>query len=141
MLKEEIQKEPLNSMENVLPDHFKKTPTATFAGTHLLVDIWEAQGLDDMARIENTLEEAVKISKATLIHIHLHRFTPSGGISGIAILAESHMSIHTWPERGYAAVDLFMCGNTEPELAVPILKKAFRPSRVEVNTVHRGQVR
>ena len=141
MLKEEIQREPLNSMENVLPDHSKKTPTATFAGTHLLVDIWEAQGLDDMARIENTLEEAVKISKATLIHIHLHRFTPSGGISGIAILAESHMSIHTWPDRGYAAVDLFMCGNTEPELAVPILKKAFRPSRVEVNTVHRGQVR
>ena len=141
MLKEEIYREPLNSMESVLPDHFKQTPTTTFAGTHLLVDIWEAQGLDDMACIENTLKDAVKISKATLIHIHLHRFTPSGGISGIAILAESHMSIHTWPERSYAAVDLFMCGNTQPELAVPILKKAFLSSRIEVNTVQRGQVR
>jgi len=112
----------------------------TFAGTHLLIDIWQAHGLDEMERVEKALRESANISQATLIQIHLHRFTPSGGISGIAILAESHISVHTWPERSYAAVDIFMCGDTRPEMAIPVLEEAFLTSQIEVKTIQRGQL-
>ncbi|MEE2694146.1 MAG: adenosylmethionine decarboxylase [Pseudomonadota bacterium] len=123
------------------PDHFKYTHNMTFAGTQLLIDIWQAQGLDEMERVETALKESINSSRATLINIHLHRFTPSGGISGIAILAESHISVHTWPERKYAAVDIFMCGDTHPELAIPVLCKTFLTSQIDVKTIQRGQIR
>jgi len=61
--------------------------------------------------MEATLREAVLQAGATLLHIHLHHFTPNGGISGVAVLAESHISVHTWPERNFAAFDVFMCGD------------------------------
>ena len=114
--------------------------TESFAGIHLLLDLWDASGLDDADLIERALRDSIKIAGASLLHIHLHHFTPSGGISGIAVLAESHISIHTWPERGYAAIDLFMCGDTHPELAVPVLKNAFGSSRAEVTNFQRGKV-
>tara|TARA_A100001037_G_C14995719_1_gene564672 strand:+ start:506 stop:931 length:426 start_codon:yes stop_codon:yes gene_type:complete len=128
------------SLVIALPDHFKKIHGMTFAGTHLLLDIWQARGLDEMERVENALCDAANISRATLIQVHLHRFTPSGGISGIAILAESHISIHTWPERSYAAVDIFMCGDTQPELAIPVLEEAFLTKQIIVETIKRGRV-
>ena len=78
--------------------------------------------------------------KATLLHIHLHHFTPNGGVSGVAVLAESHISIHTWPEKNYAALDVFMCGDSEPYRAIDVLKKAFGPSNVEVGEHRRGKV-
>ena len=141
MFKEQKRRESETALERILPDHFKETPEMTFAGIHLIVDIWGASGLTDMKRIEDALRGSAKISDATLIHIHLHRFTPSGGISGMAILAESHISIHTWPEREYAAIDLFMCGDKQPELALPVLKRAFLAKRIEVKTLRRGQIR
>jgi len=141
MFKEQKRRESETALERILPDHFKETPEMTFAGIHLIVDIWGASGLTDMKRIEDALRGSAKISDATLIHIHLHRFTPSGGISGMAILAESHISIHTWPEREYAAIDLFMCGDKRPELALPVLKRAFLAKRIEVKTLRRGQIR
>ena len=76
----------------------------------------------------------------TPLHIHLHHFTPNGGVSGVAVLAESHISIHSWPERGYAALDVFMCGDSEPERAIPVLERAFRPGRVVVDEHFRGDV-
>lgn len=86
------------------------------------------------------MREIVSKCGATLLHIHLHHFTPSGGISGVAVLAESHISVHTWPERDYAAFDVFMCGDAEPENAIPVLKRAFFPKRLEVVEELRGQV-
>tara|TARA_Y100000588_G_C13735378_1_gene703260 strand:+ start:207 stop:632 length:426 start_codon:yes stop_codon:yes gene_type:complete len=129
------------SLSTVAPDHFKQAHNMIFAGTHLLIDIWQAQGLDEMERVKKALRESADIAQATLMQIHVHRFTPSGGISGIAILAESHISIHTWPERSYAAVDIFMCGATQPELAVPVLGETFLTSQIEVKIIRRGQVR
>src|ERR1051325_5025541 len=87
-------------------DHFITRNGLTFAGSHLIIDLWEAEGLDDKDRIEKALIDAVKAAGATLLHIHLHAFTEGGGISGVAVLAESHISVHTWPERGYAAFDV-----------------------------------
>jgi S-adenosylmethionine decarboxylase len=73
------------------------------------------------------------------LHIHLHHFEPNGGVSGVAVLAESHISIHSWPERSYAALDIFMCGNAEPDKCVPVLRQAFNPGRVAVSELLRGK--
>jgi S-adenosylmethionine decarboxylase len=81
-------------------DHFITRNGLTYAGSHLIIDLWEAEGLDDRDRIEAALIDAVKAAGATLLHIHLHTFTEGGGISGVAVLAESHISVHTWPEKG-----------------------------------------
>ncbi len=120
-------------------DFFQERDGKLFAGTHLIIDLWGARGLDDAAAIERALRQAVAAAGATLLHIHLHRFTPRGGISGVAVLAESHISIHTWPERDYAALDVFMCGASDPRHTVPALRRAFRPQRFEVRELLRGE--
>jgi S-adenosylmethionine decarboxylase len=119
-------------------DHFITRDGVTFAGHHLIIDLWEAEGLDDTARIETAMREAVEAAGATLLHIHLHTFTPNGGISGVAVLAESHISVHTWPEKGYAAFDVFMCGDAEPKKALKVLERAFAPKRTVVGAHRRG---
>ncbi len=121
-------------------DHFIVRDGKVFAGTHLIADFWGASRLDDLQLMEKALREAVEKAKATLLHIHLHHFTPNGGISGVAVLAESHISVHSWPERDFAAFDVFMCGDSEPEKAIDVLKEAFIPERVELHTILRGEV-
>ena len=121
-------------------DHFITRDGVSYAGNHLIVDLWEAVGLDDKARIETAMRDAVDAAGATLLHIHLHTFTAGGGVSGVAVLAESHISVHTWPERGYAAFDVFMCGIAEPRKAVAVLEKAFAPKRVVIGHHKRGVV-
>ncbi|MEQ9639978.1 MAG: adenosylmethionine decarboxylase [Alphaproteobacteria bacterium] len=112
----------------------------TYAGSHLLIDLWDATRLDDLAHVEQTLTRAVQMAGATLLRIDLHHFTENGGISGVAVLAESHMSIHTWPELGYAALDVFMCGNCDPHDTLPVLREAFEPDRVQVAEHKRGVI-
>ncbi len=121
-------------------DHFISKDGEYFAGTHLIIDLWEASRLDDIDHVRQTLIKAVTAAKATLLHIHLHHFTENGGISGVAVLAESHISIHSWPEIGYAALDVFMCGDSEPADAIPVLRDAFDPGRVDVSDMRRGRV-
>ena len=81
------------------PDHFKSIDGVEFAGTHLIIDLWGAAHLSDSGYIEATLKACVKACSASLLHIHTHQFSEGGGISGVAVLAESHISVHTWPER------------------------------------------
>ncbi len=120
-------------------DHFIVRNGVEFAGTHLIIDLWGAQNLDDLELMEQTMREAVTVAGATLLHIHLHHFTPNAGISGVAVLAESHISVHTWPERNFAAFDVFMCGDAQPEKAIPVLQAAFKPSSVDVHEHLRGE--
>ena len=120
-------------------DHFVVRNGVRCAGAHLIIDLYEAERLDDLEHIEAALRRCVEASGATLLHIHLHHFEPNGGVSGVAVLAESHISIHTWPERGYAALDAFMCGDAEPTACVPILREAFKPKRIAVSEILRGQ--
>ena len=120
-------------------DHFILRDGLEFAGTHLIADFWDARPLDDLALMEATLRRAVEAARATLLHIHLHHFTPNGGISGVAVLAESHISVHTWPERDYAAFDVFMCGDADPRAAVAVLEAAFEPGRMAVIEHLRGR--
>ena len=130
----------VHSIHSDPQDHFIKRNGLEFAGTHLVFDFWGASQLDNLALMEQSMRDSVVAAGATLLHIHLHHFTPNGGISGVAVLAESHISVHTWPERGYAAFDVFMCGDAEPEKAIPVLRKAFQPNNVSVNEILRGLV-
>lgn len=129
---------PVQAQAPLDADHFITRDGFTFAGSHLIIDLWEAEGLDDKVRIEKAMRDAVDAAGATLLHIHLHTFTPNGGISGVAVLAESHISVHTWPERGYAAFDVFMCGDAEPKKALKVLEQAFVPKRTIVGIHKRG---
>jgi len=119
-------------------DHFAVRKGVRCAGVHLIVDLHDAKRLDDIEHIEATLRRCVDAAQATLLHMHLHHFQPSG-VSGVAVLAESHISIHTWPEAGYAALDVFMCGSADPDKCIPVLREAFSAKRVGVNELLRGQ--
>lgn len=120
-------------------DHFVVRNGVRCAGAHLIIDLFGAARLADLDHVEATLRRCVEASGATLLHIHLHHFEPNGGVSGVAVLAESHISIHTWPEHGYAALDVFMCGNANPDACVPVLREAFAPKRVAVSEILRGR--
>lgn len=122
-------------------DYFVERDGQRFAGMHLLIDLWGARHLNDLDHVERALRDAAEAAKATVLHCHLHHFLPNGGISGVLVLAESHISIHTWPERDFTAVDVFMCGDCDPYDSVPVLKAAFDADRVELNEERRGLLR
>ena len=109
------------------------------AGCHLIVDLYGASKLDDLKHIEHTLKRCVQVADATLLHIHLQRFTPNGGVSGVVVMAGSHISIYSWPETGYAALDLFIPADDKATLCVDVLKQAFAASKVIVKTNVRGK--
>jgi S-adenosylmethionine decarboxylase len=120
-------------------DYFCERDGIRFAGTHLLVDVINGTRLDDIGHIETTFRKCIEVSGATLLHIHLHHFTPNGGVSGVAVLSESHISIHSWPEYGYAALDIFMCGHAKPHLAIDVIREAFQPDEIIVKEELRGR--
>lgn len=123
-------------MEN--KDHFIVRNGVYGAGAHLILDMYDASYLDNIEYMKESMVEAVYASGATLLHIHLHHFTPNYGISGVAVLAESHMSVHTWPEKGFAAFDIFMCGEAKPEVAADVLIARFKPVRPSLYEIMRG---
>ncbi|HSV28987.1 MAG TPA: adenosylmethionine decarboxylase [Candidatus Omnitrophota bacterium] len=119
-------------------DYYVSRNGVKYAGTHLLIDLWGATNLDDIELVEEALRRSAIEGGATILHCHLHHFQPNGGISGVLVLAESHISIHSWPERGYAALDVFMCGDCDPYKAIPVLKDAFKPDFVTLSESKRG---
>jgi S-adenosylmethionine decarboxylase len=135
---------PTQTIQDATPspqgkDYFITRGEKRYAGIHLIIDLYGASHLSDIAYIEKTMRACVKASGATLLHIHLHRFEPDG-VSGVAVLAESHISVHTWPESRYAAFDVFMCGDTQPEVCIAIMREAFEAERVNVQEILRGEV-
>lgn len=122
------------------PDYFIDKDGFRYAGGHLLLDLWDAHNLTDPLGVETALCEAARASGATILHSHLHQFGEGGGVSGVVVLAESHISIHTWPERDFAAIDIFMCGACDPHLAIPVLRRAFSPGTVKISEHRRGLV-
>lgn len=110
----------------------------TYAGIHLIVELWHAKYLTNPSRIRKILIQAVEKCGATLLGIDLHVFSPNGGVSGVAVLQESHLSIHTWPEYHYAAIDIFVCGTIDPRLALEVLEMEFSPEQVQVRELKRG---
>ncbi len=122
-------------------DYFSSHEGVSYAGLHLLVDLHDADRLDDLPHIETTLHAAAQAAGALVLHGHFHVFTPYGGVTGVLLLAESHISIHTWPERRFAAIDLFMCAQCDPRDGLAAIERAFAPCRMTVQEVRRGWVR
>ena len=110
----------------------------TALGLHLIADIAGATGLDDCAAIEAALRAAALAAHVTVLDLRLHHFGADCGVTGVVLLAESHISIHTWPEYGFAAVDIFMCGNSQPQRALEVLQLAFDAPTSTVKTIARG---
>ena len=110
-------------------------------GRHLLIEFYDCNSdvLDDVAGIEEHMRTAARKANSTVVNSTFHRFSPYG-VSGVVVIAESHLSIHTWPEYKYAAVDLFTCGESvNPWKAFEYLKEFFRPSRESVMELKRGE--
>lgn len=126
--------------KRVTADFWIETDSKTYAGEHFHVDVFGAKNLDCTEKMASVFKEAVTAAGANLLHIHMHHFGPGAGVSGVAVLSESHMSVHTWPERGYAAFDIFMCGKSQPELAVAVIKLAFPADKYQVNKYYRGEL-
>ncbi len=109
-------------------------------GTHLLVELKDCNPaiLQSLEEVRDALVSAAKEAKATIIDISFHEFSPFG-ISGMVVIAESHLSIHTWPEYGYAAVDIFTCGDIiKPDKAASYLIKRFESKNPSVVEMKRG---
>ena len=108
-------------------------------GTHLVADAWQAPAelLNDPDKIRSAMIEAIAAGEATLIDICVHQFSPHG-VTATATLAESHIAIHTWPEHGYFAADLFFCGRGKPEEAMKVLQKALQAQQCNMREFERG---
>lgn len=112
---------------------------ASCRGQHLICEFFGASELDDVDTVRRVLERAAEHCGATILESRLHPFEEHGGVTGVVLLAESHITIHTWPEHDYAAVDLFMCGSCDPEEGVPVLEEAFSPETVQQACFERGR--
>jgi S-adenosylmethionine decarboxylase len=136
----QMQSDAERATTEVQKDYFVQKDGVKFAGTHLLIDLWGATNLCDPDHIDRALREAAEAAGATILHGHFHHFSPNGGVSGVLVLAESHISIHTWPERDFAAIDIFMCGACNPYHGLPALKAAFQPKSVNLGEQRRGLI-
>ena len=110
-------------------------------GRHLLAEFYdcESPALNDPARIEALMNEAARRSGATVVQSAFHAFSPHG-VSGVVVVEESHLAVHTWPEYRYAAVDYFSCGEVDCGAAVRFLAEHLLPARVETKEVPRGVI-
>ena len=109
-------------------------------GRHLVLELWGCENLKAPNVVERALLDIVDALKLTLLSLNVHPFSPIG-VTGVAIVSESHVVIHTWPELGYAAVDVFTCGEQRrPEDAVPVPREYFAPERIQVMEMTRGLI-
>jgi S-adenosylmethionine decarboxylase len=112
-------------------------PAHVAAGTHVLADLngIAAEKLSDCALLETLLRDAAEAAGAHILFSHFHAFGEGQGVTGVVLLAESHITIHTWPECGFAAADIFMCGAAQPELALAVITSALQPCSLQ-NNIH-----
>lgn len=109
-------------------------------GTHIIVELSDCNSeiLSDVDRVTNILVTAAKQANAEVLQTAFHRFTPQG-VSGVVVIAESHLSIHTWPEYGYAAMDIYTCGDhTDPWKACRYAAEKFQAKQMLTTEVRRG---
>jgi S-adenosylmethionine decarboxylase proenzyme len=109
-------------------------------GTHLLIELWSCncEKMDNLEYLENIMAHAAEVAGATVLKTAFQNYNPHG-VSGVVVIAESHLTIHTWPEHGYAAVDVFTCGETvDPWKAAGFLKQELEAGEFQVKDFKRG---
>jgi len=109
-------------------------------GRHMLLELYECNSevLNSLQAVKNALVEAAQRAQATIVDVVFHEFSPFG-ISGVVVIAESHLSVHTWPEHRYAAIDIFSCGDTlKPGEAAAFLVEQFSAERSSAVEIQRG---
>ena len=120
----------------------RAAPQAPVAlGRQILVDLFGCDPvlLSDEALVQRVMEDAARAARATIVRSVFHRFSPQG-VSGVVVISESHLTIHTWPERGVASIDIYTSGaRAEPRLALPVLRKGFRAASERVQELQRGR--
>ena len=108
-------------------------------GRHFLVEFigCDAEKIKYVDDVKEIFLRAAEKSNATILNSCFHQFDPAG-VSGLIFIAESHFSIHTWPEESYAAFDVFTCGEMQPELAIEEMRQGFCAQKVEAQIIPRG---
>jgi len=112
-------------------------------GIHLLIELWSCnrQKLDNLDYLETIMSQAAEIAGATVLKTAFQDFNPQG-VSGVVVIAESHLTIHTWPEHGYAAVDIFTCGTVvDPWKAAGFLRQELEAAETDIRDFQRGILR
>lgn len=110
---------------------------SVYAGNHLLLDFYGISNHGTKEEISAILIKAAEETGATVLFNHMHPFD-GGGLSGVVVLAESHISIHIWEDEKFAALDIFVCGTCDPQKALPILRDFFKPEKIVESTSRRG---
>ena len=110
------------------------------SGAHMLADLSgiAADKLSDCVALQELLCAAAHAAQARVLFSHFHAFGEGQGVTGVVLLAESHITIHTWPECGFAAADIFMCGSAQPDLALAIITNALQPGARNTTNARRG---
>jgi S-adenosylmethionine decarboxylase len=110
-------------------------------GIHLVADFWFGKKIENPKELEKILIETAKKSGNIPLEFSYHKFNPQG-LTGVLLLAESHITFHSWPEYDYLGIDIFSCGrNAKPEKGLKYLKKVLKPKRVEISIIKRGKLR
>ena len=111
-----------------------------FTGIHIIADFWFAKNITSTQELRRLLLKAAKKAQSTPLELLVHKFSPQG-LTGVLLIAESHIAIHTWPEIEYMALDIFTCGkNVKPKKALEFLQKELKPKRVFVQELKRGMI-
>lgn len=111
-----------------------------YLGKHVILDLYDCPTdlLKNPQEIEQIMEAAATAMQATIVQQTFHEFSPHG-VSGVIVIKESHLTIHTWPEHGYAAIDIFTCGTIQMDLGVIFLKEHFQANRTALREIQRGE--
>ena len=123
-----------------IPRWGKHATSLSFAGIHIIADFWFAKNITSTQELRQLLLKAAKKAQSTPLELLVHKFSPQG-LTGVLLIAESHIAIHTWPEIEYMALDIFTCGkNVKPKKALEFLQKELKPKRVFVQELKRGMI-
>lgn len=109
-------------------------------GRHILAEFWGGNNLANPVLLEEALKVAAIKAGATILGSFAHHFGEEQGVTSVIILSESHISIHTWPEHKYSAIDVFMCGKADPHVAIEDLRKSIQPNNFSINEYSRGGI-
>ena len=107
----------------------------------MVADFWNGKIIKDKKELEKLLQGAAKAANSNPLKLSIYKFRPQG-ITGVILLAESHIAVHTWPEIGYIAIDIFTCGKAaQPKKALKFFENYLKPERMDVNEIKRGMVK